>query len=95
MTIIKYTADWCGPCKMTKAVWEIFKSNHIETLFKEIDADIFKEDVKENNVLSLPTVIFRDRTGRELKRISGVFSEKQLEETYELATKEENSLYRI
>ena len=38
--IIKFTADWCGPCKGIKPICEKYTSNLSENiLFQEIDVD--------------------------------------------------------
>ena len=63
--LVDFYATWCGPCKMLSPV--------LEELSKEIDIDIIKVDVDENNdlakeygVMSIPCLILFEN-GKEIK----------------------------
>lgn len=76
--IKKFEADWCGPCKMLKPVFQ--------SLEKKLDSNVKISyiDVDENQnlainygVRSVPTVVI-EKDGTEVNRIMGA----QTEQTY-------------
>jgi thioredoxin 1 len=73
--VIKFSASWCGPCKMlTKTLQNIITEVEIE----EIDVDQSRELAQQYRVRGVPTLVMvEDDT--ELKRIVGVKSKEELE----------------
>ena len=66
MRIIKFEADWCGPCKASQA--------HIDKIglqVERVDVDASPELAQEYKVASLPTVVVLDDDGNEVERIIG------------------------
>jgi thioredoxin 1 len=56
--IIKFTSDWCGPCKRIAPVFKNHSENHMDILFIEIDIDTIEEYVvKKYRVSRLPTFL--------------------------------------
>jgi thioredoxin 1 len=55
--IIKYTATWCGPCRMIAPFFaECANDPHYSSiLFAEIDVDELPDLVKQQNITSVPT----------------------------------------
>ena len=77
MKLLKFYADWCGPCKMQTSI--------IKNLGEKITIPIEEIDIEENMgmskiyaVRSVPTLILLDETGEEIKRNVGVLKEKDL-----------------
>lgn len=77
MKLLKFYADWCGPCKMQTSI--------IKNLGEKITIPIEEIDIEENlgmskiyAVRSVPTLILLDETGEEIKRNVGVLKEKDL-----------------
>lgn len=68
ITVIKFYADWCGPCKSLSPTWEDLKEEYAdEVVFQTVDVDSNPEAAKQNNVRTIPTLIaFKD--GKELGR---------------------------
>lgn len=76
MEIHKFSATWCGPCKV------------LANIIKDIELPIINHDVDEEedlaikyNVISVPTILFIDN-GKEVKRLLGVVSKQTIIDTY-------------
>ena len=76
--LVDFYATWCGPCKMLSPV--------LEELSKEIDIDIIKVDVDENNdlakeygVMSIPCLILFEN-GKEIKRNLGFMPKEKIKD---------------
>ena len=82
--ILYFSAEWCGPCKMFKPIFEQFVAEHPEVESKYIDVG---EDEEYNHLLikAVPTIVFL-KEGKEHSRLSGVKSKKMLEQTLEEIT---------
>jgi len=79
--VIKFFADWCGPCKVYAPTFEKVKQELVDALdFLEVNVD---EDTQglttEYKVRGIPcTVIVKD--GVEVSRQAGSLTEEQLRE---------------
>jgi thioredoxin 1 len=67
---IKFSATWCGPCRVV--------SKQLEGLdFTNIDIDEDQEGLaKKSNVRSVPTIIFM-KDGQEVGRHSGLITREE------------------
>lgn len=77
MKVLKFYADWCGPCKGLSAVIK----NAGDKVTVPIDAVNIDNEIMtsvEYGVRSVPTMILVDETGTELKRHVGILNEEQL-----------------
>lgn len=82
MKIIKITAIWCVSCIIT--------NNNLESLKEQYNLDIveldydFDDEVKQYNVGKiLPALIFIDSKGKEINRIVGEKSRKELTKLFD------------
>lgn len=69
ITVIKFWAEWCGPCKALAPQYESI-SDDTSALFCEMEVDENPDAAEECNIKSLPTVIVYLK-GEELKRFVG------------------------
>ena len=61
MKIIKYYADWCGPCKAYAPVFDKFKESHPEIECISIDIDKNPQSAERHGIRNIPaTVILYD-----------------------------------
>lgn len=77
--IKKFEADWCGPCRMLKPVFQQLESKYGNSVkFSYIDVDKNNEIAQKYSVRGIPLVVI-EKDGREVGRFSGVQSEKTYE----------------
>jgi thioredoxin 1 len=67
----RFTAAWCGPCKVLAPVFEQIQASFPDVTFETIDVDENKSLAQENFVTSIPTVIF-EKDGVAKQRFTGV-----------------------
>ena len=71
LTIKRYTATWCGPCKQLAPVFAELQNEITEANFQTIDVDQNRDAAVEANISSVPTVVF-EKDGVPVYRFSGV-----------------------
>jgi thioredoxin 1 len=82
-TLVWFSAEWCGPCKVIKPVLEKLEEEVSESL-KIVKADISKteDNTKKFNIRSIPTCVLVDGEN-EIARFSGVKNEEQIKKFLE------------
>lgn len=70
LTIIKFTADWCGPCKVAQSTYEKMELEFPEYKMFVIDVDDNAQLAEKYGIRTIPTFI-AIKDGVELKRFSG------------------------
>jgi thioredoxin 1 len=78
MKVIKFSAPWCGPCKMYAPVFEQVSKEVSEHEFKSLDIEEDEAESKPYNITAVPTTIVLDNDGKEINRISGVLPKAKL-----------------
>jgi thioredoxin 1 len=74
ITVKKFYAKWCGPCKILNPIMEEVKSEFPNNVtFQEVDIDININTVEKYKVRSVPLVVI-EKDGVEKFRISGANS---------------------
>ena len=76
MKLLKFQADWCGPCKMQTSVLNQIKEK-INVPIEVIDIDIQMDLAREYDVRAVPTLVLINEEG-EIKRHTGVLREPEL-----------------
>ena len=80
MLIVKrFTASWCKPCSILTPIFEELKSEIPGVSFQTIDVDNNRDLALENNISSVPTVIF-EKDGQQVYRFSGVIPKAAIAE---------------
>ena len=74
--VLRFTASWCGPCKMLARNLEDVNTN---LPIEVIDIDVSPEVAIEYGVRGVPTLVMLDEN-MEVKRLVGMQSLKQLED---------------
>lgn len=76
MKILKFSASWCGPCKMLSMTLAGIK-DEIPYPIEEIDIDANQELAQKFGIRGVPTLILVDGV-TEIKRKSGVLTAAEL-----------------
>ena len=74
ITVKKFYAEWCGPCKMLTPIMENVKTKFSTISFEDIDIDSQFEVAQKYYIRSVPTVII-EKNGEEIQRFAGLQSE--------------------
>ena len=77
VTIKRFTAAWCGPCKQLAPIIGQIQSEMSGVDFQTVDVDSSPDIALKYNVSSIPTLIF-EKDGQEVKRTLGVQSKSTL-----------------
>jgi len=75
MKILKFAAEWCGPCKMLSKTLEGYTDVEIQ----EIDIDKDQEVAIRYGIRGVPTLVLLDDNGSELRRKSGMMMFNEFE----------------
>jgi len=75
ITVKKFSASWCGPCRTLKPIFEEVKGGYGSSIvkFEEYDVDESSDVASKYNIRSVPTVIV-EKNGQEVGRFAGVQS---------------------
>lgn len=72
--IKKFSAAWCGPCRMLAPIFENLKPKFENVNFTSYDVDQQFEEASKYSIRSVPTVII-EKDGKEVERFVGLQSE--------------------
>ena len=76
MKVLKFSASWCGPCKMLGKIIESVK-DQTDMSIEEVDIDQQTELAKQYQIRGVPTLVLLDNAGNEVKRKSGAMTGPQ------------------
>lgn len=74
--ILRFTASWCGPCKMLAKNLE---NTDLGLPIEVIDIDVHNEIAQEYGIRGVPTLVMLDGN-IEVKRLVGMKTVNQLQE---------------
>jgi thioredoxin len=84
ISLVKFSAEWCVPCKMAARTIESVHSDFPSVTFTEIDTDDSPDLAHNYKIKSVPTVIvFKDN--KEIERFVGSISADKLRKSLENA----------
>ena len=80
-TLLKFEADWCGPCQQIKPLVSDVLSSHDEVTLKTINIDDKANEtlVLKHGVRAIPTLVLLDETDEILATHRGPLNRQQLE----------------
>lgn len=79
MKVLKFYADWCGPCKSLTSVLERMGSA-VTVPVEEINIDERNDVAMHYGIRSVPTMILVDDNNSEIRRRVGLMNEAQINE---------------
>jgi len=77
MKVLKFYADWCGPCKALSNTIDQYYTGNVPVENINIDADT--DTAIMFGVRSVPTCVLLDDNGTELKRKVGMMMADEFE----------------
>lgn len=77
MKILKFSADWCRPCKQLSAIMDKME---IPYTLEQIDIDEKDDIAISYGIRSVPTLVLVEDDGKELKRLVGLANETKIKE---------------
>lgn len=75
MTILFFTADWCGICKSMYPIWNKMTEHNTSFAYELVDCTNDTEKAIQYTVSNLPTFLAVDEIGTPIDRRSGFLSE--------------------
>lgn len=75
MKILKFSASWCGPCKMMSKVLE---GMELPCPVEEIDIDHNDQLPQQFGIRGVPTIVAVNDAGEELGRLVGAQAEARV-----------------
>ena len=77
MEIIKFSAEWCGPCKAYKNIFDKVVSEYYDITVIEADEDKDADITVKYGIRSVPTTIIA-KNDVVLDKITGIITGKEL-----------------
>lgn len=80
-TLLKFEADWCGPCQQIKPLVSDVLADHNEVNLKTVNVDDKANEtlVMKHGVRAIPTLVLLDDTENILATHRGSLNRQQLE----------------
>jgi len=75
MKVLRFTAPWCGPCKMLAKTLDDIET---KIIFEVVDIDVHPEIAQDYGVRGVPTMVMIDGN-IEVKRVVGNKTKTELE----------------
>jgi thioredoxin 1 len=73
VTVKKFSAVWCGPCRALAPVMTEIKGQFSNVKFEDYDVDDYMEETQKYNITSVPTIII-EKNGEVVERFTGLSS---------------------
>lgn len=77
MKALKFSASWCGPCKMLAQVIAN-AGDKITMPIEDVDIDNNQDMAVKYGIRSVPTMVILDDSDNEITRKTGMMNETQL-----------------
>ena len=81
MKIIKINAMWCPGCLISKSIWNDIKKEYPNHEYINLDYDLDEDLVEKYNVGELLPVVIIEDNDKEIKRIIGEKTKKEILES--------------
>jgi thioredoxin len=80
--LVKFWANWCGPCKTFAPTFEQFANENPDIKCYSVDCEMMTDVVAELGIMSIPcTIVFKD--GKELMRKQGKLTIQEIKDLHE------------
>ena len=79
LTMIQFSAPWCGPCKMLSPIVEQLSEENKDFTIGKVNIDDNMESAAKYGIRGVPTLLFF-KNGEVIDKIVGVKSKGELQE---------------
>lgn len=78
MKIIKVNAMWCPGCLISKSIWNEIENDYPNHEYISLDYDLDEDIVEQYNVGDILPVVIFEEDNKEIKRIIGEKTKKEI-----------------
>lgn len=78
MKIIKINAMWCPGCLISKSIWNEIENDYPNHEYISLDYDLDEDIVEQYNVGDILPVVIFEEDNKEIKRIIGEKTKKEI-----------------
>lgn len=78
MKIIKINAMWCPGCLISKSIWADIEKDYPNHEYISLDYDLDEDIVEQYNVGNILPVVIFEEDNKEIKRIIGEKTKKEI-----------------
>lgn len=71
LTLVKYAADWCGPCKVLTPILNGVLENYPDINAGEVNIDIHSDLAIKDGIRGVPTIVFY-KNGQVVDKMVGL-----------------------
>jgi thioredoxin 1 len=82
LQVIKFFADWCGPCKLLDPIWNEAEKQFNDVTFTKSNIDLEPDLATKFKITAVPTMVFV-KDGIEINRKIGLIREVELKKLIE------------
>lgn len=86
--IEKYSAEWCGPCKVLAKTLKELLVNYPDIEFVEYDADEDEEKFEEMQIRNVPQLFFYNENGDQVHHLTGAYPGNKLKDIIDYHNKD-------
>jgi thioredoxin 1 len=79
LKVMKFYADWCGPCKTLTPIFDEVSSEVENVDFQSINVDVDSETAARYGIKAIPTIVF-EKDDKVVQKKMGILSKKQIVE---------------
>lgn len=76
LTVAKFSAEWCGPCKMVAPAIDKMSNKYPDVTFLHVDGDELKQLMRRENASCYPTFFFYQDGEKQSQKIEGADATK-------------------
>lgn len=77
LLVVDFWASWCGPCKMLAPIIDELEAEMPDVVFAKVNVDEEVQPALENNITSIPTLLFI-KDGEIVNKSVGLVSKDEL-----------------
>lgn len=89
--IEKYSATWCGPCRVLAKTMKTVLQEYPDIELVEYDADNDEEKFEEKLIKNVPQLYFYDQDGTEVHHLTGAYPANKIKDIIDYHNKDKTT----